>query len=44
MNNTGIPLRMDQEIIDFYLPALVEFYGEKIDSTTFWLEVYTFCI
>ncbi len=39
MNNTGIPLRMDQEIIDFYLPALVEFYGEKIDSTTFWLEV-----
>jgi hypothetical protein len=39
MNNTGIPLRMDQEIIDFYLPALTEFYGEKIDTTTFWLEV-----
>lgn len=39
MNNTGIPLRMDQEIIDFYLPALTEFYGDKIDTTTFWLEV-----
>lgn len=39
MNNTGIPLRMDQEIIDFYLPALTEFFGEKIDTTTFWLEV-----
>ncbi|TXF91506.1 hypothetical protein FUA23_02075 [Neolewinella aurantiaca] len=39
MNNTGIPLRMDQEVIDFYLPALVEFYGEGIDSVDFWLEV-----
>lgn len=39
MNNTGIPLRMDQEIIDFYLPALTEFFGEKIDTTAFWLEV-----
>jgi hypothetical protein len=39
MNNTGIPLRMDQEIIDFYLPALVEFYGERVDTTAFWLEV-----
>jgi len=39
MNNTGIPLRMDQAIIDFYLPVLVDFYGERIDTTRFWLEV-----
>lgn len=39
MNNTGIPLRMDQEVIDFYLPSLTEFYGESIDTTAFWLEV-----
>ena len=42
MNNTGIPLRMDQEIIDFYLPALTEFYGDGIDTTTFWLEVKSY--
>ena len=39
MNNTGIPLRMDQDVIDFYLPALTEFYGEGIDTVNFWLEV-----
>jgi hypothetical protein len=42
MNNTGIPLRMDQEIIDFYLPALTEFFGEGIDSVDFSLEVRPF--
>lgn len=42
MNNTGIPLRMDQEIIDFYLPALVELYGERVDTTEFWLEVWPY--
>lgn len=38
MNDTGIPLRMDQEIVDFYLPSLVEFYGEGIDTVPFWLD------
>ena len=38
MNDTGIPLRMDQEIVDFYLPSLVEFFGEGIDTVPFWLD------
>lgn len=42
MNDTGIPLRMDQEIVDFYLPSLVEFYGEGIDTVPFWLDVKPF--
>jgi len=35
LNDTGIPLRMDQEIVDFYLPSLVEFFGEGIDTVPF---------
>jgi hypothetical protein len=42
MNDTGIPLRMDQEIVDSYLPYLVEFFGAGIDTVPFWLDVKPF--
>jgi len=38
LNNTGIPLRMDQEIIDFHLPSLLDLYGPGIDTVPFWLD------
>ena len=42
MNDTGIPLRMDQEVVDFYLPSLIEFFGAGIDTVPFWLDVKPF--
>ncbi|MFK8161621.1 MAG: hypothetical protein AB8H12_04080 [Lewinella sp.] len=38
MNTTGIPLRIEQSTIDFYLPSMQEFFGDSIDRVKFWLE------
>ncbi|WP_026232312.1 hypothetical protein [Neolewinella persica] len=38
MNTTGIPLRIEQSTIDFYLPSMQEFFGDSIDRVEFWLE------
>lgn len=37
-NNTGVPLTMDQETLDFYLPSLHTFFGDSIANVRFWLE------
>lgn len=37
-NDTGIPLTVDQETLDFYLPSLHSFFGDTIGNTRFWLE------
>ncbi|MFT6000748.1 MAG: hypothetical protein ACI81P_003211 [Neolewinella sp.] len=38
MNTTGIPLRIEQSTIDFYLPSMREFFGDSIGKVKFWLE------
>jgi hypothetical protein len=38
MNTTGIPLRIEQSTIDFYLPSMKEFFGDSIGKVKFWLE------
>lgn len=38
-NDTGVPLRMDQSVVDRYLPDLVGRYGAGIDSVPFSLRV-----
>lgn len=38
LNTTGLPLQIEQETIDFYLPALREFFGDSIGRVRFWLE------
>lgn len=37
-NNTTVPLTIDQETLDFYLPSLHAFFGDSLATTTFWLE------
>lgn len=37
-NDTGIPLTVDPETLDFYLPSLHLFFGDTIGRTRFWLE------
>lgn len=38
LNTTGIPLRIEQSTIDFYLPSMKEFFGDSIGRVKFWLE------
>jgi hypothetical protein len=38
LNTTGIPLRIEQSTIDFYLPSMREFFGDSIGKVKFWLE------
>jgi hypothetical protein len=38
MNTTGIPLRIEQSTIDFYLPSMKEFFGDSLGQVKFWLE------
>lgn len=38
LNTTGLPLQIEQETIDFYLPSLREFFGDSIGQVRFWLE------
>ena len=38
MNTTGIPLRIEQSTINFYLPSMKEFFGDSIGKVKFWLE------
>jgi len=42
MNDTGVPLRIDQEVVNFYLPALREQFGMGIDTVEFRLETKVF--
>ncbi len=41
-NTTGVPLRMDQETVDFYLPSLQTFFGDSLEQVDFRLEVKSF--
>lgn len=38
-NSTGLPLLMDQETVDFYLPSMQDFFGDSLAQINFWLEV-----
>lgn len=40
-NDTGHPLHLDRETMDFYLPSLRAYFGDSLATTRFWLEVDT---